>query len=185
MLFWYNYKVKEVERILYTEEVIAKRVKELAEQINTDYFNKDLMVVGVLKGCLPFLSDLIKHITLTTNVTYLKASSYQGTQSTNNLKITSDVDLDVSNKDVLIVEDIIDAGLTLSEIKKHILTKNPKSIRIITLLDKVEARKYPITVDYVGFKIANEFVIGYGLDYNEKYRNLPYIGVFNLEYLDK
>lgn len=163
-------------KIMLTEEQIRARVKELAKKIEKDYQGKKLLVVGVLKGAVVFVSDLIRYIDLDIELDFMSVSSYgSSTKSSGVVKIIKDLDKDISGKDVLVVEDIVDTGLTLNYLKDYLLKRNISSIRICTLLDKPERRKAPIHVDYVGFEIEDKFIVGYGLDYGEKYRNLPYI----------
>ncbi len=167
---------KDVERILVSEEEIQKRSKELGEEITRDYAGKTPIVVGLLKGSIPFMAELLKNIDLDCTIDFIRVSSYEGTQSST-LLIKTDLDGDVTGKDIIIVEDILDTGKTLDVITKHLLDKGANSVEICTLLDKKEGRKVEIEAKYVGYTIPLEFVIGFGLDYNEKYRNLPYVGV--------
>lgn len=170
----------KVKKILITEEQIQARVKELGKQITEDYKDKKLVMVSVLKGSVIFISDLMRAVKTHMQIDFMSVSSYRGgTKSTGVVKILKDLDMDIAGYDVLIVEDILDSGLTLSYIRELLLKRNPRSIRIATLLDKAEKRNIDIEADYVGFDLPDEFVIGYGLDYSEQYRNLPYIGVFD------
>ncbi len=170
----------KVKKILITEEQIQKRIKELGQQITEDYRDKKLVMVSVLKGSVIFISDLMRAVNIHMQIDFMSVSSYRGgTKSTGVVKILKDLDMDIEGYDVLIVEDILDSGLTLSYIRELLLKRNPKSVKIATLLDKVDKRNIQIEADYVGFDLPDEFVIGYGLDYAEKYRNLPYIGVFD------
>lgn len=169
---------QDIERVLLSEEEIAKIVERIAEQINIDYQGKDLMLVGLLKGSISFMADLMKKITLPCRIDFIAASSYgNGTVSQGRVNILKDVSQSVDNVDILIVEDIIDSGNTLSFISKYFAAKNAGSVKICTLLNKPSRRQTEIAVDYVGIDIPDEFVVGYGLDYAERYRNLPYIGI--------
>lgn len=167
---------------MITEEQLAQKVEELAKQIEKDYEGQSLLVVGILKGASVFVSDLIRKIDLDVNIDFMSVSSYgNGTESSGTVKILKDLDVDIEGKNVLIVEDIIDSGLTLSNLVAALQTRNPKSLKICTLLDKPERRTANIPVDYVGFVIEDKFIVGYGIDWAEKYRNLPYIGIVGEE----
>ena len=169
---------KDCERILLTEEQIQTRVREVAEAINRDYQGKNPLVVGILKGSIIFFSDLIRNLDMTIDLDFMFVSSYgSGAVSSGKLKIKKDLDNDIKGRDVLIIEDIIDSGFTLANLKALLLERRAASVRIATLLNKSARREYDIAPDYNCFYIENEFVIGYGLDYNERYRNLPYIGI--------
>ncbi|MCF2612448.1 MULTISPECIES: hypoxanthine phosphoribosyltransferase [Fusobacterium] len=166
---------------LISEEKLAARVAELGKQIEKDYQGKDLICVGLLKGSVVFMTDLIKTINLDLKIDFMKVSSYgNGTDSTGIVKILKDVDEEVTGKDVLLIEDIVDTGLTLANVKEFMWKKKPNSIKICTLLDKPSRRKADVKAEYVGFEIPDAFVIGYGLDYAEHYRNLPFVGVLTL-----
>ena len=163
--------------VMISEEEIANKVKELAKQIEKDYEGEQLLVVGILKGASVFVSDLIRKIDLDVNIEFMSVSSYgNGTESSGTVRILKDLDVDIAGKNVLIVEDIIDSGLTLSNLVKELKIRNPKSLKLCTLLDKPQRRTSNIPVDYVGFVIEDKFIVGYGIDWAEKYRNLPYIG---------
>ena len=163
--------------VMISEEEIAKKVEELAKQIEKDYEGEQLLVVGILKGASVFVSDLIRKINLDVNIDFMSVSSYgNGTESSGTVRILKDLDVDIAGKNVLIVEDIIDSGLTLSNLVKELEIRNPKSLKLCILLDKPERRTSNIPVDYVGFVIEDKFIVGYGIDWAEKYRNLPYIG---------
>ena len=163
---------------MLSEEQIAKKVVELAKRIEKDFEGEELLVVGILKGASIFVSDLIRKINLDVNIDFMSVSSYgNGTQSSGIVKILKDLDVNIEGKNVLIVEDIIDSGLTLSNLVETLKTRNPKSLKLCTLLDKPQRRVVDIHVDYVGFVIEDKFIVGYGIDWGEKYRNLPYIGV--------
>lgn len=167
---------------LINEKEIRKICKSLGKKITSDYKGSSPVFIGLLKGCLPFMSDLLKHIKLDAIIDYMWVSSYEGTESTNNLKITKDVSFPIKDRDVILVEDIVDTGLTISEVKKHLLKKNPKSIKVVSFLDKPIKRKVKVTVDYLGKVVPDEFIIGYGLDYNQRFRNLPYVITFSQSY---
>lgn len=174
--------IDEVKKILVSEDQIQQRVTELATQINEDYKGESVVLVGLLNGCVPFLSDLFKEIDLKAKLDFMDVSSYHGTTTNNGeVRILKDLARKVAGENVLIVEDIIDTGKTLKVVKGILENRNPKSLKIVSLLDKPAGRKVEIEADYVGFSIENEFVIGYGLDYDEYYRNLPYIGVLKEE----
>uniref|UniRef100_UPI0025E49794 hypoxanthine phosphoribosyltransferase n=1 Tax=uncultured Fusobacterium sp. TaxID=159267 RepID=UPI0025E49794 len=154
------------------------RIKEIADQINKDYEGKEVVVLGLLKGSVVFMSDLIKELDLPLTIDFMNVSSYgDGTTTTGVVRILKDVDQELKDKDVIIVEDIIDTGLTLNYVKGFIKAKGTKSVKVCTLLDKPERRKVEMKGDYVGFEIPDEFVVGYGLDYAQKHRNLPYVGI--------
>lgn len=173
--------LKVVDKMI-TEEQLAQKVEELAKQIEKDYKGQSLLVVGILKGASVFVSDLIRKIDLDVNIDFMSVSSYgNGTESSGTVKILKDLDVDIEGKNVLIVEDIIDSGLTLSNLVLALQTRNPKSLKICTLLDKPQRRTVNIPVDYVGFVIEDKFIVGYGIDWAEKYRNLPYIGIVGEE----
>lgn len=170
-----------IETLISREEV-ESRIKELAKLIETDYKEKDLICIGLLKGSVMFLSDLIKEITLPLQIDFMNVSSYGSeTTSSGNVKVIKDTDIDVREKDVLIVEDIIDTGITLEYVIGMFKTKGVASVKTCTLLSKPERRKIDVKVDYIGFEVPDKFVIGYGLDYAQKYRNLPYIGAVVFE----
>lgn len=171
---------KDVKEILYTQEEITQKCKELAKSIMNDYYDKDLVLVGLLKGSVPFLAELSKYINLDVTFDYMDVSSYEGTES-RTITIKQDLDQDVKGKDILLVEDILDTGKTLSTVKAMLLERGAASVEIVTMLDKVEGRTFPIEAKYVGYEIPNAFVIGFGLDFNEKYRNLPYVGILKEE----
>lgn len=164
-------------KVLIDEKQIEKRVLEIAEKINHDYKDEPLVVIGILKGSFMFLADLIKLLKMDTEVYFMKASSYgAGMKSTGTVAIKLDVDRDISGMNVLIVEDIIDSGYTMYEVRKLLEGRGTKSLRLCACLSKPSRREIDVDIEYLGFEIPDEFVVGYGLDYNEKYRNLPYIG---------
>lgn len=164
-------------KTLLTREEVEKRIKELAKEIEKDYCGKELLVIGLLKGSIMFMSDLIKEMDLPVMIDFMSVSSYSGTTSTGVINVLKDTDISVKDKDVLIVEDIIDTGLTLSHVKKLLEDRGAKSLKICTLLDKPSRRTIEMKGDYVGFEIPDEFVVGYGLDYDQHHRNLPYVGI--------
>lgn len=168
-----------IERILVTEEEIITRSKELGAAITQDYRSAGItpVVVGLLKGSVPFLAEIMKHIDLDIEIDFMDVSSYDGAESVGDVKINKDLDKSVKGESILLVEDIVDTGRTLKEVKKLLLHKGATEVKIVSLLDKPSRRVIEIQADYVGFEIPNEFVVGYGLDYDQKYRNLPYIGV--------
>ena len=173
---------EDVLRVLLSEDEIREKVRELGGKITADYKNSHLMLVTVLKGAVVFLADLMRQIDVPAEIDFMVVSSYgSGVKSSGVVKIVKDLDVPLAGKDILIVEDILDSGLTLSYIKELLESRGPRSIRIATLLDKPERRKANIAADYRGFEIPDEFVVGYGLDYDEDYRNLPFIGVLRPE----
>ncbi|MBR2452753.1 MAG: hypoxanthine phosphoribosyltransferase [Clostridia bacterium] len=164
-------------KVLIDEKTLDERVSELAEMINRDFAGEKLIVVGVLKGAFMFMSDLLKKINLDTEVYFLKAESYgRGTETSGTVRITKDIEADIAGENVLLVEDIIDSGFTMREVMSLLNARNPKTLRLASCLSKPSRRECEIDVDYLGFEIPDEFVVGYGLDYAEKFRNLPYIG---------
>ena len=172
----------DILKVLVSEEKIEAKVAELGRQISADYAGKKPMFVGVLKGCFIFMADLLRHVDLYCDMDFMAVSSYgSGTTTTGAVKINKDLNRDIEGRDVIIVEDILDSGVTLSYLKKYLTARNPASIRIATLLDKPARRKSDIVADYYCFRVPDEFVVGYGLDYAEEYRNLPYIGVLKPE----
>lgn len=158
------------------EDEIQKRIKEVAEEIDKDYEGEDVVVISILKGAIFFTVDLVKKMKTPIELEVMQVSSYVGTESSGNLLVKKDLDRDISGRNVLIVEDIIDTGTTLSYLKEYLLSKNPKTLRIAVLADKAERRKVPVKLDYTCFVIPDKFVVGYGFDVDEKGRNIPYIG---------
>ncbi len=163
-------------KVMYTEEQIQARIQEMANEIDKDYEGKELIVISVLKGAIFFSVDLVKKMKTPVIFDMMQVSSYQGTQSTGNVIIKKGLDEDIAGKDVLIVEDIIDTGYTLQYLKEYLRTLNPKSLKIAVLADKKERREINVDIDYTGFEIENKFIVGYGFDIDQKYRNIPYIG---------
>ena len=171
----------DIARILISEAEINECCQRLGKQIEEDYKDKNPIVVGLLKGCEPFMSDLIKNIGTYIRTDYMDCSSYVGTESRGTILIKKDMDEDVRGQDVIVVDDIIDSGATLYDIVNMLKNRGAKSVKTCVLLSKNVKRNYDFPVDYVGTTVENEFVVGYGLDYNEAYRNLPYIGVLKEE----
>jgi len=172
----------DFREILFTSEQIAERIKELGAEITKDYAGKNLMLLGVLKGCFVFLADIARHIELDCEIRFLTASSYGfASVSSGKVNIDKDIEFNVSGRDVLIIEDILDSGITLTALHALVAKNKPTSLKTCTLLDKPERRQVPFTTDYTGFICPNEFVVGYGLDYGESYRNLPYVAVLKPE----
>ena len=171
----------DIERVFFTEEEIEAKVKELGEQISKDFEGKDPLFVGVLKGCFVFMSDLMRHVTIPCSVDFMAVSSYKGTTSTGAVSIQKDLSQNIEGRHVVMVEDILDSGVTLSFLLEMLSARHPRSIRLCTLLDKPARRKVDIKANYVGAEVEDKFIVGYGLDYAEKYRNLPYIGVLKPE----
>lgn len=177
---------KDIKKVLISQEQIQQRVKELAQQISGEYADKDPIFVGVLKGVVMFYADVVKNVTVPCQMDFMWISSYTGTSS-GEMIVKKDISEDIKGRHVVILEDIYDSGKSLNFAYHHLLQKEPASLKICTLLDKPEGRRPDITLkaDMVGFEIPNEFVVGYGLDYNEHYRNLPYIGVLKPEVYEK
>ena len=176
--------IEDIEKILYTSQDLDKTVKELGKKISEDYKNKKLLLICILKGSVVFMADLMRAISVECEIEFLRASSYgSSTVSNGDVALSDGFNMDVSGYDILLVEDILDSGRTLNAIVKELEKKGPESIRIAALMDKPERRAAGIDIkaDYVGGKVPNEFIVGYGLDYNQKYRNLPFIGVLKPE----
>ena len=170
--------LSEKTRVLLTQEEIREKVKQLAEAVSRDYKDKKPLLVCVLKGAVVFLADFMRFLSIPVEIDFMAVSSYgHSTTSSGVVRILKDLDSSIEHKDIIILEDIIDSGLTLSYLRENLLSRNPRSLKIVTLLDKPERRVTDIEPDYCGFRIPDEFVVGYGLDYNEKYRNLPDICV--------
>ena len=168
-----------IKKVLVTEEEIVKRSKELAKEISNDYrdYKEPPLFVALLKGSVPFLAELVKHIEMNSEFDFMDVSSYEGTESIGDIKILKDLDRSIKGVDIILVEDIVDTGRTLTTVKSTLLNKGAKSVKIVTLLNKPSRRVVEIEADYTGFVIENEFVVGFGLDYNQKFRCLPYVGV--------
>lgn len=167
----------DIARVLIAEEDIRARIRDLGRQISRDYAGKPLILVAILKGSVVFLADLMRALDVQCSVDFICLSSYAGKESTGVVRLLLDLRENAEGQDILLVEDIIDTGLTLSYLAQNLKTRNPRSLEICAFLDKPECRKVQVRAKYVGFQIPNEFVVGYGLDYNEQYRNLPYVGV--------
>jgi len=166
-----------LEKVLVDEETIAAKVRELAARVDSDYAGKDLLLVGVLKGAVMLMADLSRAVTLPVEMDWMAVSSYgSGTKSSGVVRILKDLDRDITGRHVLVVEDILDSGLTLSWLLRNLRSRGPASVEVLTLLRKPDAVKVDVDVRYIGFDIPNEFVVGYGLDYSEKYRNLKVVG---------
>ena len=173
---------QDIQQILFTEEQLKARVAEIAQAIEADYAGREPMLISVLRGSFIFMADLCRAIHLPCTLDFMSVSSYgSGTSSSGQVQITKDLSEDISGRDILVVEDILDSGNTLSYLLKLLENRHPASIRLCTLLDKPERRVKPVEVHYTGFTIPDAFVVGYGLDYAEKYRNLPYIGILKPE----
>lgn len=173
----------DIQKILLTQEQIQERIRELGRILTRDYADKDPVIVGVMKGVVVFYADMVRQIQTPCQMEFMWISSYVGISSTGTMQVKRDIGVDIKDRHVLILEDIYDTGNSLDFTCRHLLSKEPASLKVCTLLDKPEGRHPNITLkpDYVGFTIPNEFVVGYGLDYNEHYRNLPYIGVLKPE----
>lgn len=171
--------MSDIKKVLITEEEIQNKVKELGEKITEDYRDKDLFLLGILKGAVPFMADIMRKIDLDLEYDFMDVSSYQGTRSMGEVRILKDISTSIVGKDILIVEDIIDTGITLSYLTKVLKSRGANSIEIVTMLSKPSRRKIDLPVKYNGFEIEDYFVIGYGMDYDEKYRALPYIGILD------
>ena len=173
---------EDIKEVLLTEEQILNRVKELGKAISEDYKDKDLIVVGILKGSVIFAAELIKNITIPCEIDFMAVSSYgRSTETSGIVRILKDLDYGIEGKDIIIVEDIIDSGVTLDYLLKYLKARKANSIEIITLLTKPSRRMVDIDVKYCGFEVPDEFLVGYGLDYSERYRNLPYVGILKEE----
>ena len=168
----------DIQEVLFSEEQLKNRVREIAQQITADYQGKEIMLISVLRGSFVFMADLCRAIDLPCTVDFMAVSSYgKGTKSSGQVQITKDPSEDITDRHIIVVEDILDSGNTLSYLLKILENRHPASIRLCTLLDKPDRRVKPVEVHYSGFTIPDAFVVGYGLDYAEKYRNLPYIGI--------
>ncbi|GAA0781849.1 hypoxanthine phosphoribosyltransferase [Hathewaya limosa] len=170
--------LQDIQEILYSEEQLRGRIKELGEQISRDYKGKELLLVGILKGSVMFMSDLLKEITIPCQMDFMAVSSY-GMSSTSSgiVRILKDLDYEIEGKNVLVIEDIIDSGTTLKYLMKYLKSRNPESVEIACLLNKPDRRKVELDVRYLGYDVPDYFLVGYGLDYAEMYRNLPFIGI--------
>ena len=177
---------EDIDYVLYSEETLAETVKKLGAQISEDYEGRNLLLVSILKGSIVFMSDLMRSITIPCKIDFMAVSSYgSGVKSSGTVRILKDLDRDIRGYDVLIVEDILDSGMTLNYLMDLLYARNPNSIRICTLFDKPERRSVDIYADYKGIEVPDEFIVGYGLDYDEIYRNLPYVGVLKRSVYEK
>lgn len=172
---------KHISQILYNRDQIKARIAEIGKWINETYKDSnEIVFIGVLKGSLIFLTELIQSVDVDSMVDFVIAKSYfGGSESTGELKVITDIDIQIQNKDVILIDDILDSGITLSKIRDHLKLKNPKSLRVITLFDKKVKRKYDIQADVSGFVVPDAFLVGYGLDYQDKYRNWPFVAIFD------
>jgi len=171
----------DVKEVLISQDEITQRCKELGEEISRDYKYTVPIIVGLLKGSVPFMAELIKYITIDVELEFMAVSSYSGTESMGDVRILKDLDRSIKDRDVLVVEDIVDTGNTLLKVKDLLYSKGASSVEVVSLLDKPSRRTVEIEAKYVGFTIPNEFVIGFGLDFNQKYRNLPFVGILKEE----
>ena len=177
---------KDVERVLISQDKLENIVKSLAKQIEKDYNDRDFIMVGLLKGSIVFMAELMTKVDLDFRIDFMVASSYGGgTESSGKVKIIKDMEVDPRGRDSLIVEDIVDSGNTLNFVINHLVSRGAKAVQVCTLCDKPDRRKVPLVPDYCGAVIPDEFIVGYGLDYDEKYRNLPYIGVLKRSVYEK
>jgi hypoxanthine phosphoribosyltransferase len=177
---------QDIKEILFSEEVLTERIKELAGEISTDYKGKDLLVVGILKGSVIFAAELIKNISTPCEIDFMAVSSYgNSTETSGIVRILKDLDSNIEGKDILIVEDIVDTGVTLAYLLKYLKARKANSIEIVALLNKPARRTSNLDVKYIGFEVPDGFIVGYGIDYAEKYRNLPFIGILKPEIYEK
>lgn len=166
---------------LFTVEQIQKKVRELARHISNDYEGREILAVGILRGAFMFFSDIVRNIQVPMTIDFIVASSYVKTQTTGDIKIHADIREDIKGKHVLLIEDILDTGMTIKHIRDMLLERNPASLKICGFLDKRARRQFDVPIDYIGYEIPNHYVVGYGLDYDNKFRNLPYIAIFKEE----
>jgi hypoxanthine phosphoribosyltransferase len=177
---------QDIQEILFSEEVLTKRIKELANDVSRDYEGKELVVVGILKGSVIFAAELIKNISIRCEIDFMAVSSYgNSTETSGVVRILKDLDNSIEGKDILVVEDIVDTGITLAYLLKYLKARKANSIEIISLLNKQVRRKSDLDVKYIGFEVPDGFIVGYGIDYAEKYRNLPFIGILKPEVYEK
>jgi hypoxanthine phosphoribosyltransferase len=175
----------DIQEILFTREEIYKRVVEIGGRITEDFRDKDPVFIGVLKGCFIFMADLMRHVTIPCTMDFMAVSSYKGTTSTGAVMINKDLKQDIEGRHLILVEDILDSGVTLNYLKNYLMVRKPASVAIVTLMDKPAHRKADVYADYACFDVPDAFVVGYGLDYNERFRNLPYIGILKPEVYSK
>ena len=171
----------DIQEILVSEKAIIARCEELGKKITKDYEGKKPILVALLKGSVPFMAELMKYIDLDLEIDFMDVSSYDGTESVGDVRINKDLSNSVQDDDIILVEDIVDTGRTLKRVIEFLYQKGAKSVKVVSLLDKPDRRVVKIDADYVGFKVPNEFVVGFGLDYNQRYRNLPYVGILKRE----
>ena len=177
---------QEIEKVLFSEEQLKSAVKKIAGEINRDYEGKEPVLIGILKGSVVFMADLMREISVDCTTDFMAVSSYGGgTETSGSVRIRKDLDRSITGKDVIVIEDILDSGTTLSHLLEILEVRRPNSLKLCVLLDKPERRVTPVKYDYVGLTVPDEFIVGYGLDYDEKYRNLPYIGVLKREVYEK
>lgn len=182
----HNDMTQDIGSVLLSESQLQEMVAQLGRRISEDYRGKNLLMVSILKGSVVFMSDLMRHITIPCRIDFMSVSSYgSGVKTSGIVKIVKDLDIPLGGYDLLVVEDILDSGMTLQYILELLQARGPASIKLCTLLDKPERRKVDIKADYVGYQVPDEFVVGYGLDYDEKYRNLPYVGILKPEVYSK
>ncbi|HOW27091.1 MAG TPA: hypoxanthine phosphoribosyltransferase [Elusimicrobiota bacterium] len=174
-----------IERVLLSEDQIRARIAELGQQISKDYAGQHVILVSILKGSVIFLADLVRSLNIPVGVDFMAVSSYVGSETSGIVRVTMDLRESAEGKHVILVEDIVDTGLTLAYLKNLLKARHVKSLKICALLDKKESHRVEVPVDYLGFKIPSEFVVGYGLDYSEQFRNLPFVGVLKREYYSK
>jgi len=172
---------KDIKKVLVSEQGIKDRAAVLGKQITDDYQGKSPLLVALLRGSVPFLAELVKHIDLDIQYDFMDVSSYEGTESIGDIKIIKDLDTSVKGADILLVEDIVDTGKTIETVKKFLLNKGASSVKITTLLDKPSRRTVDMKADYIGFEVENEFVVGFGMDFDQRYRCIPYVGVLKDE----
>ncbi|WP_407465788.1 hypoxanthine phosphoribosyltransferase [Megamonas hypermegale] len=176
----------DIQSVLYTEQQLKECVQKIADEINRDYQGKEIYAIGILKGAMVFYADLVRAINVPVAFDFMAASSYgKSASSSGEVKILKDLDFSIEGKDVIVIEDIVDSGLTLSYLLRVLQSRHPASVKLCALLNKPERREVDVKVDYVGFDVPNEFLVGYGLDYASKYRNLPYIGILKPEVYTK
>lgn len=177
---------QEIEKVLFSEEQLKSAVEKIAGEINKDYEGKEPVLIGILKGSVVFMADLMRKISVDCTTDFMSVSSYGGgTETSGSVRIRKDLDRSITGKDVIVIEDILDSGTTLSHLLEILEVRRPNSLKLCVLLDKPERRVTPVKYDYVGLTVPDEFIVGYGLDYDEKYRNLPYIGVLKREVYEK
>ena len=176
---------EDVDRILFTEAELKQRVDELGAELSRDYGDKNPVFVGILRGCFVFMADLVRRFDAPCTLDFMAVSSYKGTHSTGTVQINKDLTRDIHGRHVIIVEDILDTGVTLSYLKKYLMSREPASLALCAMFDKPDRRVADVQADYCGFTIPNEFVVGYGLDYEDQYRNLPDLGILKKEVYEK